>query len=50
MPINWTACWRKPLNINGSYERTFIDLELIAQNKKLVKSFFQAQSVSFAAG
>jgi len=30
-------------------QRTFIDLELIAQNKALVKSFFRNDAVSFAA-
>jgi hypothetical protein len=30
-------------------DRTFIDLELIAQDKGLVKSFFRNASVSFAA-
>jgi len=30
-------------------ERTFIDLELIAQNKELIKSFFRNEAVSFAA-
>ena len=41
---------RKPL-IKGEslLERTFIDLELLAQDKPLIKSFFKNQSVSFAA-
>lgn len=30
-------------------DRTFIDLELIAQDKDLVKSFFRNESVSFAS-
>ncbi|WP_268967682.1 hypothetical protein [Zooshikella ganghwensis] len=30
-------------------ERTFIDLELIAQNKALIKSFFREKTVSFAS-
>jgi len=39
-----------PLKKNESLlDRTFIDLELIAQDKSLVKLFFQNESVSFAA-
>lgn len=41
---------RTPLKKGESLrERTFIDLELIAQDKKLVKSFFRNPSVLFAA-
>lgn len=41
---------RTPLKKGESlYLRTFIDLELIAQNKELVISFFKNHSVSFAA-
>lgn len=41
---------RTPLKKGESlFLRTFIDLELIAQNKELVKSFFRNSSVSFAA-
>lgn len=41
---------RTPLKKGESLrERTFIDLELIAQDKSLVKSFFKNASVSFAA-
>ena len=41
---------RTPLKKGESlFLRTFIDLELIAQNKELVKSFFKNSSVSFAA-
>jgi len=32
------------------WERTFIDLELIAQNKTLVNSLFRNEAVFFAAG
>ena len=46
-----TGTARSPLkNGESLYERTFIDLELLAQDKKLVRSFFRAPSVSFAAG
>ena len=31
------------------FERTFIDLELITQNKELIKLFFRNKAVSFAA-
>lgn len=42
---------RTPLKKGESlWERTFIDLELIAQDKHLIKSFFRNASVSFAAG
>ena len=41
---------RSPLKKGESLkERTFIDLELIAQNKGLIKSFFKSESVLFAA-
>jgi len=41
---------RTPLKKGESlFLRTFIDLELLAQNKELVKSFFRNSSVSFAA-
>jgi len=41
---------REPLKKGESLlQRTFIDLELIAQNKALVKSFFRNDTVSFAA-
>ena len=41
---------RTPLKKGESLrERTFIDLELIAQDKALIKSFFRNTSVSFAA-
>ncbi|NIR49656.1 IS630 family transposase [candidate division KSB1 bacterium] len=41
---------RTPLKKGESlYERTFIDLELIAQDKRLIKSFFHKPEVSFAA-
>jgi len=41
---------RSPLKKGESlWERTFIDLELIAQDKALVKSFFRNSAVSFAA-
>lgn len=41
---------RMPLKKGESLmDRTFIDLELIAQDKALVKSFFRNASVSFAA-
>ena len=42
---------RTPLKKGESlWERTFIDLELIRQDKNLVRSFFRNVSVSFAAG
>jgi len=45
---NGTA--RTPLKKGESLlERTFIDLELIRQNKELIKSFFRNESVSFAS-
>ncbi len=48
--IRQTGTARMPLKKNESLlERTFIDLELIAQDRSLVKSFFQNESVSFAA-
>lgn len=48
--IRQTGTARMPLKKNESLlDRTFIDLELIAQDKALVKSFFQNDSVSFAA-
>jgi len=48
--IRQTGTARMPLRKNESLlDRTFIDLELIAQDKALVKSFFQNDSVSFAA-
>ena len=48
--IRQTGTARSPLKEGESlYERTFIDLELIAQDKKLVKSFFKKPEVSFAA-
>lgn len=41
---------RSPLKKGESLkERTFIDLEMIAQDKKLIKSFFKNESVLFAA-
>ena len=49
--IRQTGTARTPLKKGESLmERTFIDLELIAQDKALVKSFFKQESVSFAAG
>ena len=49
--IRQTGTARMPLKKNESLmDRTFIDLELIAQDKALVKSFFRNASVSFAAG
>jgi len=48
--IRQTGTARMPLKKGESLlERTFIDLELIAQNKELVKSFFRNKAVSFAA-
>ena len=48
--IRQTGTSRMPLKKNESLmDRTFIDLELIAQDKILVKSFFRNASVSFAA-
>ena len=48
--IRQTGTARMPLKKNESLmDRTFIDLELIAQDKALVKSFFRNASVSFAA-
>ncbi len=48
--IRQTGTARMPLKKNESLmNRTFIDLELIAQDKALVKSFFRNASVSFAA-
>jgi transposase len=48
--IRQTGTARMPLKKNESLmERTFMDLELIAQDKALVKSFFLNASVSFAA-
>ena len=48
--IRQTGTARSPLKKGESlWERTFIDLELIAQNKALVKSFFRNEAVSFAA-
>jgi transposase len=48
--IRQTGTARMPLKKGESLlDRTFIDLELIAQDKKLVKSFFRNASVSFAA-
>jgi len=48
--IRQTGTARMPLKKGESLlERTFIDLELIAQDKGLVKSFFHNASVSFAA-
>ena len=41
---------RTPLSKGESlYDRTMIDLELIAQDKDLVKSFFENDAVSFAS-
>ncbi len=49
--IRQTGTARSPLKKGESlWERTFIDLELIAQDKALVKSFFRNEAVSFAAG
>ena len=49
--IRQTGTARSPLKKGESLmERTFIDLELIAQDRALVKSFFRNESVSFAAG
>lgn len=49
--IRQTGTARTPLKKDESlWERTFIELELIAQDKELVKSFFRNESVSFAAG
>ncbi|MEE8057210.1 MAG: IS630 family transposase [Pseudomonadales bacterium] len=48
--IRKTGTARMPLKKGESLlERTFIDMELIAQDKALVKSFFRNDSVSFAA-
>lgn len=48
--IRQTGTARMPLKKDESLmDRTFIDLELIAQDKELVKSFFRNASVSFAA-
>ena len=48
--IRQTGTARSPLKKGESlWERTFIDLELIAQDKDLVKSFFRNEAVSFAA-
>ncbi len=48
--IRQTGTTRMPLLKGESLlERTFIDLELIAQDKNLVKSFFLNESVSFAS-
>lgn len=48
--IRQTGTARAPLKRGESlWERTFIDLELIAQDKALVKSFFRNAEVSFAA-
>ena len=48
--IRQTGTARSPLQKGESLlERTFIDLELIAQDKALVKSFFRNEAVSFAA-
>jgi transposase len=49
--IRQTGTARSPLKKGESlWERTFIDLELIAQDKALVKSSFRNETVSFAAG
>ncbi len=49
--IRQTGTARSPLKKGESlWERTFIDLELIAQNKASVKSFFRNEAVSSAAG
>jgi len=48
--IRQTGTARMPLMKGESLlDRTFIDLELIAQDKDLVKSFFRNESVSFAS-
>ncbi len=48
--IRQTGTAREPLKKGESLmDRTFIDLELIAQDKTLVKSFFRNEAVSFAA-
>lgn len=48
--IRQTGTARMPLKKGESLlERTFIDMELVAQDKALVKSFFRNDSVSFAA-
>ena len=48
--IQQTGTARAPLKKGESLmDRTFIDLELIAQDKALVKSFFRNEAVSFAA-
>jgi len=48
--IRQTGTARAPLKKGESLlDRTFIDLELIAQDKVLVKSFFRNEAVSFAA-
>ena len=48
--IRQTGTARMPLKKGESLlERTFIDLELIAQNKALIKSFFRNEAISFAA-
>ncbi|WP_027707631.1 transposase, partial [Zooshikella ganghwensis] len=48
--IRQTGTARMPLKKGESLlERTFIDLELIAQNKALIKSFFRETTVSFAS-
>jgi transposase len=48
--IRQTGTAREPLKKGESLiDRTFIDLELIAQDRNLVKSFFRNDSVSFAA-
>jgi len=48
--IRQTGTARMPLKKGESLlERTFIDLELIRQNKSLIKSFFRNAAVSFAA-
>jgi len=48
--IRQTGTARAPLKKGESLmDRTFIDLELIAQDKALVKSFFRNEAVSFAA-
>jgi hypothetical protein len=41
---------REPLKENEALlTRTTIDMEILSQNKKLVKSFFENSSASFAA-
>lgn len=48
--IRQTGTARTPLKMGESLlERTFIDLELIAQDQDLVRSFFREAGVSFAA-